>query len=129
MSARRATSLLATALLAACVATGVATPAFAKSSISLRVAASHVALGRQIHLTATGTSDDLGGVPMRLCVEERVGRGAWFLAGCGREGALSLSVRAGHAGVVTFRAELLGVGSHGHVVVDRVSGPVTVRVR
>ncbi|MEZ0068880.1 hypothetical protein ABIA32_004921 [Streptacidiphilus sp. MAP12-20] len=129
MSARRATSLLAASLLAAGVALTASTPAFAKSSIALRADPHSVAVGGQIHLVAAGTTDDLGGVPIRLCVEERVGRGPWHVVGCGHEGTLRLSVRARHAGAVAFRAELLGVNGQGHVVVDRVTPPVTVHVR
>jgi hypothetical protein len=116
-------------LVTAGLVVAAAGPAFAKSSISLRATPRSVAVGQHIHLTATGASDDFGGMPMRLCVDEEVGHGSWRAVACGREGLLRASVRAGHPGEFAFRAQLLAVDSHGHLLVDQTTPVVTVRVR
>lgn len=130
LSARRATSLLAASLVAATgLAVATAGPAVAKSSLTLRAGATSVAAGQRIGLTAHGASDDFGGSPVRLCVDERAGHGSWRTVGCGGEGTLRVSVRAGRAGTLAFRAQLLARNSHGRLVVDRTSQVVTLRVR
>ena len=130
LSGRRASSFLAASLVAATgLAVATAGPAVAKSSISLHAGAGSVATGQRIALTARGASDDFGGSPVRLCVDERVGTGSWRVVGCGKEGTLRLSVRAGRSGTLSFRAQLVARNSHGRVVVDRTSQAVTVHVR
>ncbi|WP_042385559.1 hypothetical protein [Streptacidiphilus melanogenes] len=130
MSTRRASSFVAASLLAATgLAVATAGPAFAKSSIAIQVSARSVAPGERIGLSARGSSDDFGGNPVRLCLDERVGRGAWRVVVCGREGVLRATVRAARPGVLAFRSQLVGRNSHGRLVVDRTSQVVTVRVR
>jgi hypothetical protein len=132
MSRRRASSFAAASLVAAtslAVAVAAAGPAFAKSSIALRVSARDVAPGERIGLTARGASDDFGGAPLRLCVDERVGHGSWRVVRCGGEGTLRLTVRAARPGTLSFRSQLLAGTGHGRLVVDRTSQAVTVQVR
>lgn len=129
MSVRRASALLAASALAATgLAVSAAAPAFAKSSIGLHADARSVVPGEQVDLTASGASDDFGGVPVRLCVEEHVGD-SWRAVTCGREGTVHADVRAGRAGTLAFRAQLMARNSHGRLVVDRTSQVVTVHVR
>ncbi|SEL40528.1 hypothetical protein [Streptacidiphilus jiangxiensis] len=128
MSARRASALLAASALAATgLAVSAAAPAFAKSSIGLHAGARSVVPGERVQLTASGATDDFGGAPVRLCVEERT-RGSWHIVSCGHEGTVRADVRAGRAGVLAFRAQLLAANAHGHLVVDRTSQVVTVHV-
>lgn len=130
MSVRRATTaLVASSLLAVGLAVATAAPAFAKSSIELRTTPHSVVLGERIHLDAFGVSDDFGGDPIRLCVDERVGNGAWRVVGCGAEGTYRTAVRASRIGVTDFRAQLLAVIGHDRFALDRTSSTVAVYVR
>jgi hypothetical protein len=130
MSARRTTSFLAASLVAATgLAVAAAGPAVAKSSIALQVSARSVVPGERVELTAVGATDDFGGSPVRLCVDERAGQGSWRTVGCAPEGTLRLTIRPGRAGVLAFRSQLLARNGHGRFVVDRTSPVVTVRVR
>jgi hypothetical protein len=134
-STRRTSSFAAASLVAVTglAATGLAVaaagPAFAKSSITLHVSARSVVPEERVELTASGASDDFGGSPIRLCVDERAGNGSWRAVGCGQEGTLHLTVRAEHAGTLAFRSQLLARTGHGRLVVDRTSQVVTVHVR
>ncbi|MEY9874016.1 hypothetical protein ABH931_003510 [Streptacidiphilus sp. MAP12-33] len=129
MSARRVSALIAASALAATgLAVSAAAPAFAKSSIGLHSSVRSVAAGERVVLTASGASDDFGGSPVRLCVEEHVG-GAWRVVTCGREGTVRADVRAREAGTLAFRAQLVARNGHGRLVVDRTSPVVTVHVR
>ncbi|RAG87679.1 hypothetical protein DN069_00130 [Streptacidiphilus pinicola] len=128
--ARRASSVLAASLVAATgLAVATAGPAVAKSSITLHADARSVAAGQRVALTARGATDDFGGNPVRLCVDERAGHGSWRTVDCGAEGTLRVSVRAGSAGTLAFRAQLVARNTHGRFVVDRTSQAVTVHVR
>ncbi|WP_042366179.1 hypothetical protein [Streptacidiphilus neutrinimicus] len=130
MSARSASALIAASVLAATgLAVASAGPAFAKSSIAIQVSARSVTPGQRIGLIAYGASDDFGGNPVRLCLDERVGHGPWRAVGCGREGALRLAVHPAHPGTLAFRSQLVGRNGHGRLVVDRTSQVVTVQVR
>ncbi|WP_042427761.1 hypothetical protein [Streptacidiphilus anmyonensis] len=130
LSSRGAASLVAaTSLAAVGLAVAAAGPAFAKSSIALQAGARSVTPGERIALSARGSSDDFGGHPVRLCLDERVGHGPWRAVDCGREGVLRVTVRAAHPGMLAFRAQLVGRDAHGRMVVDRTSEVVTVRVR
>ncbi|QMU67431.1 hypothetical protein [Streptacidiphilus sp. P02-A3a] len=120
------------AVVAAIAAAGLglgAGTAAAKSAISISVRSGMVVVGRTVQVSATGDSDDFGGTPMQLCVDERIGDGGWQQAHCVTGGWTRLGVRAQHRGELQFRAQLFALVGRQHRVLDRTSDAVTVRVR
>ncbi|MEY9962030.1 hypothetical protein ABIA33_000051 [Streptacidiphilus sp. MAP12-16] len=129
LSRRRvSTALAATVVLCAGLAVG-ATAASAKSSLEIGVGSRTVAAGDVVRVHATGDSDDFGGVPVQLCIDERVGHGAWQQLKCTPGGQLELGLKVRHPGLLSFRAQLVAVRDAHHRSVDRSSESVTVRVR
>ena len=106
---------------------GVGTAA-AKSAISVGVRSRVVTVGRTVPVTASGDSDDFGGTPEQLCLDERVGTGGWQQLRCVSGSSMQLAVRAQHRGELQFRAQLVAVVNPHRRVVDRTSDPVTVWV-
>ncbi|QMU74891.1 hypothetical protein GXW83_03030 [Streptacidiphilus sp. PB12-B1b] len=126
--ARRIGSAAAVAAVAAAVVGLGAGPASAKSAIAVGVGSRVVTVGRSVEVSASGDSDDFGGTPIQLCVDERSGAGAWAQLGCVQHSSVRLAVRAGHRGELQFRAQLVAVVNPRHRVVDRTSNTVAVLV-
>ena len=127
-AARRMGSAVAVATLAA-VGVGIgAGTASAKSAISVGVGSHMVTVGRAVQVSASGDSDDFGGTPMRLCLDERVGGSGWRQLKCVPGSSARLSVRAPHRGELQFRAQLFALVSKHHRALDRTSDAVTVWV-
>jgi hypothetical protein len=120
-----ATAVLAVAAAALAVGAGTAS---AKSSIWVSANGHSTTVGRSVQVSAGGTSDDFGGTPMQLCLDERVGSGAWEQLHCVMGNKLALPVRAQHQGELQFRAQMFGVFNPHHRVLDRTSGSYAVRV-
>ncbi len=119
------------AVVAAIAAAGLglgAGTASAKSAISVGVRSHAVTVGRTVQVSASGNSDDFGGTPMQLCLDERVGSGDWQQYHCVDGSWMRLGVRAQHRGELQFRAQLLALVGPGHRVLDRTSDPVAVWV-
>ncbi len=119
------------AAVAAVVVGGLAVgagSASAKSAIDIGVRSHSVAVGQSVQVTATGNSDDFGPTPIRLCIDERSGSGAWRQLGCAPAGTFSLDAKAQQRGELQFRAQLFGIFGPHHAVLDRTSGAVDVRV-
>ena len=123
---RRAASAAAVAaVVVGGLAVGAGT-ASAKSAIDIGVRSHTVAVGHSVAVTATGNSDDFGPTPVRLCIDERIGSGAWRQSGCAPAGTFSLDIRAQHRGELQFRAQLFGDFGPHRQVLDRTSGVVAV---
>jgi hypothetical protein len=120
-------SLVVGALAVAGVGLG-AGAAVAKSAISISVRSHIVTVGRAAQVSASGDSDDFGGTPIQLCVDERVGGGAWQQLRCVSTGSMQLDVRTQHRGELQFRSQLIAVVNPHHRVLDRTSGTVAVWV-
>ncbi len=103
--------------------------ASAKSVLDIGVSSHNVALGHYVHVSASGSTDAFGPTPIQLCIDERVGAGAWKQIACSSKDGLGLNVRAQHRGEIQFRSQLVGVFSAHHRVVDRTSATDAVRVR
>lgn len=119
------------AVVAAVAAAGLglgAGVASAKSAISVSVRSSVVLVGRTVQVSASGDSDDFGGTPMQLCLDERVGNGDWRQAHCVTGGRMRLGVSAQHRGELQFRAQLFALVGPRHRAPDRTSDPVAVWV-
>ena len=128
IAGRKAGSAAAVAaVVVAGLAMGAGT-ASAKSVIGIGVGTHSIAVGRVLPVTASGSSDDFGGTPMQLCIDERVGSGGWQQLRCTSGHALRLNLRAQHRGEIQFRSQLVGVFGGHHRVVDRTSGAVAVWV-
>jgi hypothetical protein len=127
---RVSTALAATALFTAGFA-AFASTASAKSDLSIGTTARTVAVGGVVGVHAVGTTDDFGGAPIRLCIEERVGAHAWRTLSCTAGYRLSVSVRPTVRGEVFFRSQLIALpgAHHGHRVVDRTSETLAVQAR
>ena len=127
---RVGTALAATALFTAGLAVCAST-ASAKSDLSIGTSARTVAVGGVVRVHAEGASDDFGGAPIRLCVEERVGAQGWRTLGCTSDSRLTVAVRATGRGSLSFRSQLVAMpdAHRGHRIVDRTSATLTVRVR
>ncbi len=126
--ARRTAS---TAAVVAVVVGGLAVgagSASAKSQIDIGVRSHSVAAGQSDRVTATGNSDDFGPTPVRLCIDEQIGSGAWRQLGCAPAGTFNLEVRPQHRGELQFRAQLFGDFGPHRLVLDRTSGVVDVSV-
>ncbi|WP_042405101.1 hypothetical protein [Streptacidiphilus carbonis] len=126
---RRAGSAAAVAALAVGGIAVGAGSAWAKSSIAVGVSSHHVAVGHTVRVTASGSSDDFGATPIQLCIDERVGTGAWKQLACTNKYSLGLNVRAPHRGEIQFRSQLVAVFNAHHRVVDRTSGTDAVWAR
>jgi hypothetical protein len=130
--ARRTTRRIGSAVVVAAIAAagiGIgAGTASAKSAIAVGVRSHIVTVGRAVQVSASGDSDDFGGTPMQLCLDERVGGGGWQQLRCVPGSSLHLSVRAQHRGELQFRAQLFALVSKDHRVLDRTSGAVSVWV-
>ncbi|GAA2143432.1 hypothetical protein GCM10009760_29800 [Kitasatospora kazusensis] len=123
---RRAVALTAVTGGLLAVAAGTAA---AKSDISVSVSTHALRVGQSVQVTARG-GDDAVRVTY-VCVDQRLGSGAWRQVGCsGTPGsALTVRVSAGQRGQEQFRARLLARrAGDGRLVTDRLSGPATVRV-
>ena len=103
--------------------------ASAKSVLDIGVSSHNVALGHYVHVSASGDTDAFGSTPIQLCIDERVGAGAWKQIACTSKYDLGLNVRAQRRGELQFRSQLVGVFSAHHRVVDRTSAVDAVRVR
>lgn len=126
--ARRIGSAVAVAAVAlAGLGIGAGT-ASAKSAIAVSVNSRVVTVGHSVQVSASGDSDDFGPTPIQLCVDERVGGGAWQQLGCTPHGSTRLTVRAQHRGQLQFRAQLVAVVNPTHRVLDRTSDTVSVLV-
>ncbi|WP_034090880.1 hypothetical protein [Streptacidiphilus albus] len=126
---RRAGAAAAVAAIAVGgLAVGAGT-ASAKSVLDIGVSSHNVALGHYVHVSASGSTDAFGPTPIQLCIDERVGAGAWKQIACSSKDGLGLNVRAQHRGEIQFRSQLVGVFSAHHRVVDRTSATDAVRVR
>jgi hypothetical protein len=119
------------ALVAAVAAVAVmASPAFAKSDITLSVTPHVVKTGQQVHVLAAGGDD--GMQDERLCLDIRTGHGSWHTARCisdylGAGGPLSGTYRMQHPGTESFRAQLLV--QHGRAYhVELTSATVVISV-
>ncbi|MBC3842915.1 hypothetical protein GXW82_30325 [Streptacidiphilus sp. 4-A2] len=113
------------AVATAGLAAGAGT-ASAKSAITVSAGSHTVSVGRTVQVTATGDSDDFGGTPIQLCLDERVGAGAWQQLHCVSGGWTRVAVRAQHRGELQFRSQLLAVFGPHHRVLDRTSETVSV---
>jgi len=119
------------AVVAAVAAAGLglsAGAASAKSAIAVGVRSHTVAVGRAVQVSASGDSDDFGGTPMQLCLDERVGAAGWQQLRCVSGSSLHMSVQARHRGELQFRAQLFALVNAHHRALDRTSGAVTVWV-
>ncbi|WP_370147552.1 hypothetical protein [Streptacidiphilus sp. EB129] len=126
---RLGATLAATAVLTGGLVAG-ATAASAKSNLAVGVRSHSVAHYGSIQVTAAGATDDFGGAPIQLCIDERVNGGGWTQLSCASAGHLAVTVKATRRGTAEFRAQLIGlVGSHHRRTVDRTSAPVSVHVR
>ena len=125
---RRAGSVAAVAALAVGGLAFGAGSASAKSAIAIGVSGHSVAVGHNVRVSASGSSDDFGATPIQLCIDEKVGAGAWKQIACTYKHTLGLNLRAPHRGELQFRSQLVGVFSAHHRVVDRTSGSDVVRV-
>ena len=125
-AARRIGSAAAVAAIAAAGLGIGAGTASAKSVISVGARSHMVTVGRAVQLSASGDSDDFGGTPMQLCLDERVGGGSWRQLKCVPGSSLRLSVRAPHRGELQFRAQLFALVSKHRRALDRTSDAVTV---
>jgi hypothetical protein len=128
-TARRTVSATAVAAVAALGLGLGAGTASAKSAIGINVSSRVTVVGRTVQVSASGSSDDFGGTPTQLCIDELAGAGGWRQLGCVAHGSTRLSVRAAHRGELQFRAQLIAVVSPQHRVVDRTSETVAVWVR
>ncbi|MGD0561214.1 MAG: hypothetical protein ABSA93_40355 [Streptosporangiaceae bacterium] len=120
-----------TLIAAVTAVTMMASPAFAKSDISLSVTPHVVKAGQRVHAIATGGDDSAGNE--QLCLDIRSGRGSWHTARCisdylGAGGPLSGTYRLPNAGTESFRAQLLVAQKRGYHV-ELTSATVVVRVR
>jgi hypothetical protein len=111
--------------------TMMASPAFAKSDISLSVTPHAVKAGQSVHVVATGGDD--GALNEKLCLDIRSGRGGWQTARCvsdllGAGGPLAGNYRLQHRGTESFRAQLLVQQGRGYRV-ELTSATVVVTVR
>jgi hypothetical protein len=102
--------------------------ASAKSAIAVGVGSHTTTVGRSVQVTASGDSDDFGGTPIQLCLDERIGNGAWQQLRCVSSSGMRLNVRAQHRGELQFRAQLIAVVNPHHRVLDRTSDAATVWV-
>ncbi len=112
-----------------------AVPAHAKGDVA--VAAPRTAVvGKAFKVSAHG--DDDAARYLRICVQERSGKGAWRQVGCGAvvrrggpEGRAAVQVKAVRRGGLQFRAVMYGLkGPHDlRPVRWRASDVVSVRVR
>ncbi len=102
--------------------------ASAKSDITVSVSSHSLRVGQSVQVRAWG-DDDAARVTY-VCVDERIGSGAWRQVGCSPHSGRALDVRvtAKQRGKEQFRARLLAQCG-GKLVTDRLSGPVTVTVR
>ena len=128
ISRRISTALAATAVLSAGLVAGAA-GASAKSDLDLGVSSHAVSVGSSVKLSATGDSDDFGGAPMYLCIDERVDHAAWRQQKCTSGGRLELDLRAVRQGALSFRAQLIAFPEPHHRSVDRTSPTLVVQVR
>ncbi|MFC1402535.1 MULTISPECIES: hypothetical protein [Streptacidiphilus] len=126
---RRAGSAAVVAALAAGGLAVGAGSASAKSAISVGVSARTVAVGHIVRVSASGSSDDFGATPIQLCIDEKVGSGAWKQLACTNKYNLALNIRAPHRGELQFRSQLIAVFNAHHRVLDRTSGTDVVQVR
>lgn len=125
---RRVGSVAAVAALAIGGLAVGAGSASAKSVLDIGVSSHNVAVGHNVRVSASGDTDSFGSTPIQLCIDERVGAGAWKQIDCTYKSGLGLNVRAQHRGELQFRSQLIGVFSAHHRVVDRTSGADLVRV-
>jgi len=125
---RRIGSAVAVAGLAAAGLGLGAGTASAKSAIAVSVGSHLTTVGRSVQVAASGDSDDFGGTPIQLCLDERVGDGAWQQLHCVSGSWMRLNVRAQHRGELQFHAQLIAVVNPHHRVLDRTSDSVTVWV-
>jgi hypothetical protein len=118
---------VATAAVAAGLVGIAAGTASAKSDLTISVSAHTLHAGQSVKVTARG-DDDAARVTY-VCIDERVGAGAWRQLACSpRAGQrLVLNSRADRKGQEQFRSRLL-VSRGGHLVTDRISAPTTVTV-
>ena len=129
LSRRVSTLAVATAVATAGLAV-CSTAASAKSDLSIAVGSRTVVAGGAVRVQAKGDSDDFGGAAVRICIDERTGRGGWRQLACGPQNRrLQLKVKARQRGIVRFRAQLIALTGRHHHTVDRTSASVTVRVR
>jgi hypothetical protein len=124
---RAATALAATALLTAGLTAGAST-ASAKSDLTIGVRSGAVAVGGTVRLRADGGTDDFGGVPVLLCLDQRVG-GRWHPLRCTTGYRLAVDVPALRRGALVFRAQLVAHTGVHRWAVDRTSRTLIVRVR
>jgi hypothetical protein len=128
-STRRAvTAFAATAVITAALGVGAST-ASAKSDLDLRAASRTVALHGTVRLSAAGSSDDFGGAPIQLCVDQRDSAGHWHRLGCAARYRLAEAVPAAYRGTLAFRAQLIAQTGPHRWVVDRTSPTVSVQIR
>lgn len=126
---RRVGSVAAVAALAVGGLVVGAGSASAKSAIAIGVSGHSVAVGHNVRVTASGSSDDFGATPIQLCIDEKVGAGAWKQIACTNKHSLALNLRAPHRGELQFRSQLVAVLNAHHRVLDRTSGTAVVWAR
>jgi hypothetical protein len=125
---RAGTALAATALITAGLVLG-ATTASAKSDLGIGTRSGAVAVGGTVRVHAAGGSDDFGGDPILLCVDQRGSKGRWHTLRCTSGYRLTVDVPATRPGVLAFRAQLVARTGTRHRVVDRTSRTLHVAVR
>lgn len=120
------------AVAAAGLALGAGT-ASAKSIVDIGVSSHSVSVGRALQVSASGGSD-IAGAPVQLCIDERVGNGAWQTIRCTsaesqQSESLRLGLKAQHRGELQFRSQLVAVVNAHHRVAETTSGTAVVWVR
>ncbi|KOV64069.1 hypothetical protein [Streptomyces sp. MMG1121] len=108
-----------------------ASPAFAKSDISIQAGPHTVHVGHVVK--AHGQGDDDAAPYTTLVIQERSGKPGhwsnWRAVKQSFSGDARANVKATHAGELQFRSVLYSTdGHHKHPKTDRTSAPVTVRV-
>lgn len=108
-----------------------ASPAFAKSDISIEATPHTVHVGHVVKVRGLG--DDDANWYTILVVQERSGKpghwGRWHAVARSFNGDARANVKATHTGELQFRSVLYATDEHHkHPTTDRISTPVTIRV-
>ncbi|WP_369394873.1 hypothetical protein AB5J72_50915 [Streptomyces sp. CG1] len=112
-------------------ATLAASPALAKSDISIQATPHTARAGRVVKVHGQG--DDDGEQYTMLVIKERFGKpghwGHWHAVTRSFNGDARANVKATHMGELQFRSVLYSTDKHHqHATTDRISMPVTVHV-